>query len=46
MPSETDMIFDWAKGTSFAVTVCDCEGFVIYIRHLGTNLVRKLEKRQ
>lgn len=30
MPSETDMIFDWAKGTSFAVTVCDCEGFVIY----------------
>ncbi len=30
MPSETDMIFDWAKGISFAVTVCDCEGFVIY----------------
>ena len=30
MPSEMEKIFDWAKGTSFAVTVCDCEGFVIY----------------
>ena len=30
MPSEMDKVFDWAKGTSFAVTVCDCEGFVIY----------------
>lgn len=25
------MIFDWAKDVSFAVTVCDCEGFVIYV---------------
>lgn len=30
MPSEIEKIFDWAKGVSFAVTVCDCEGFIIY----------------
>ncbi|MEF9985725.1 MAG: PAS sensor protein [Bacteroidales bacterium] len=31
MPTELQKVLDWAKGVSFAVTVCDCEGFIIYM---------------
>lgn len=31
MPTELDKVLDWAKGVSFAVTVCDREGFIIYM---------------
>lgn len=31
MPMELEKVLDWAKGVSFAVTVCDREGFIIYM---------------
>lgn len=31
MPAELNKVLDWAKGVSFAVTVCDREGFIIYM---------------
>lgn len=31
MPAGLDKVLDWAKGVSFAVTVCDREGFIIYM---------------
>lgn len=31
MPTELNKVLDWAKGVSFAVTICDCEGFIIYM---------------
>ncbi len=31
MPVELEKVLDWAKGVSFAVTVCDREGFIIYM---------------
>ena len=31
MPDRLEKVLDWAKGVSFAVTVCDREGFIIYM---------------
>lgn len=31
MPAGIEKVLDWAKGVSFAVTVCDREGFIIYM---------------
>lgn len=31
MPDRLEKVIDWAKGVSFAVTLCDREGFIIYM---------------
>ncbi len=31
MPTDFNKIMDWAANVSFAVTVCDCEGFILYM---------------
>lgn len=31
IPSDLSIIQDWAKEVSFAVTICDCEGYVLYM---------------
>lgn len=30
-PDRLEKVIDWAKGVSFAVTLCDREGFIIYM---------------
>lgn len=34
-------VIDWAKSVSFAVTICDCKGFVIYANDKSQSIFAK-----
>ena len=34
-------VIDWAKNVSFAVTICDCKGFIIYANEKSQSVFAK-----
>lgn len=43
MSENIEQIFDWAKNVSFAVTVCDSEGYIVYMNELSKKTFVKAE---